>query len=128
MLYEVITDLTTGESKLIVPISKVKDIIHSFTPEDLVYFNHTLISKNGTKVFWLARTLPSWKTTALTANMDGTNIQRCFPDEWGGSHFDWLNDNELRITSYNVCYTKLLRLTKTVCKPGRSPIWGAARL
>lgn len=97
-----LVDLAKGTSELIVPISKVKDIIHEFTPEDLVYFNHTLISRNGSKVFWLARTLPSWKTTALTANIDGSEIKRCFPDDWGGSHFDWLNDKELMITAkYN---------------------------
>lgn len=92
-------DLLSGKSKLIVPISEVEDIIHEFTAEDLVYFNHTLISRNGSKVFWLARSLPSWKTTALTANIDGTDIQRCFPDGWGGSHFDWLNDEKLMITA-----------------------------
>ncbi|TYA78364.1 right-handed parallel beta-helix repeat-containing protein [Seonamhaeicola marinus] len=95
-------DLSSGKSKLIVPIDKVKEIIHEFTPEDLVYFNHTLISRDGTKVFWLARTLPSWKTTALTANINGTDIKRCFPDDWGGSHFDWLNGKELMVTTkYN---------------------------
>ena len=94
-----LVDLASSTSKLIVTIEQVKDIIHDFTPEDLVYFNHTLISRGGSKVFWLARTLPSWKTTALTANIDGTNIQRSFPDGWGGSHFDWLNDDELMITA-----------------------------
>ncbi|MGC6432015.1 MAG: right-handed parallel beta-helix repeat-containing protein [Jejuia sp.] len=94
-----LVDLTTGESKLIVTIEQVKDIIHDFTPEDLVYFNHTLISREGGKVFWLARTLPRWKTTALTANIDGSEIKRCFPDDWGGSHFDWLNDEQLMITA-----------------------------
>ncbi len=92
-------DLETGNSKLIVSIDEVKNMIHEFKEEDLVYFNHTLISRNGSKVFWLARTLPNWNTTALTANLDGTNIQRCFPDGWGGSHFDWLNDDELMITA-----------------------------
>ena len=92
-------DLETGNSKLIVSIDEVKNMIHEFKEEDLVYFNHTLISRNGSKVFWLARTLPNWNTTALTADLDGTNIQRCFPDGWGGSHFDWLNDDELMITA-----------------------------
>jgi len=92
-------DLETGDSKLIVSIDQVRNMIHEFKEEDLVYFNHTLISRNGTKVFWLARTLPNWNTTSLTANLDGTNIQRCFPDGWGGSHFDWLNDDELMITA-----------------------------
>lgn len=92
-------DLAKGKSKLIVTINQVVDKIHEFNADDLVYFNHTLISRDGSKVFWLARTLPSWRTTALTANMDGTNIQRCFPDDWGGSHFDWLNGDQLMVTA-----------------------------
>lgn len=95
-------DLETGTAELIVSIKDVKDIIHPFKDEDWVYFNHVLISDKGTKVFWLARTKPNWATTSLTANIDGTNIQKCFPDGWGGSHFDWLNDDELMVTAkYN---------------------------
>lgn len=94
-----LVDLETGESKLIVTIEDVKDIIHEFNDDDLVYFNHTLISREGSNVFWLARTLPSWKTTALTCNINGRDIKRSFPDGWGGSHFDWLNDDELMVTA-----------------------------
>ncbi len=94
-----LVDLASGASQLIVTIAQVKDRIHEFKEEDRVYFNHTLISRDGSKVFWLARTLPNWGTTALTANIDGTNIQRCFPDGWGGSHFDWLNGDELMVTA-----------------------------
>ena len=32
-------------------------------------------------------------------NRDGTDLRRCFPDGWGGSHFDWLNDKELMVTA-----------------------------
>ncbi len=92
-------DLKTGKSKLIVSISEVKDLIHGFKEEDIVYFNHTLYSREGNKIFWLARTSPNWNTTSLTINKDGSNIQRCFPDGWSGSHFDWLNDDELMITA-----------------------------
>ena len=94
-----IVNLATGESKLIVRISQIKDLIHDYSADDIVYFNHTLISRDGSKIFWLARTLPSWKTSALTANIDGTDIKRCFPNDWGGSHFDWLSDNELMVTA-----------------------------
>ncbi|WP_430933700.1 right-handed parallel beta-helix repeat-containing protein [Saccharicrinis sp. 156] len=94
-----LVDLETGNSKLIVTIDDVKDIIHKFNEDDLVYFNHTLVSRNGDKIFWLARTSPSWKTTALTCNIDGSDMKRSFPDGWGGSHFDWLNDDELMITA-----------------------------
>jgi hypothetical protein len=94
-----LVDLETGEAELIVSINDVKEKIHPFKEEDLVYFNHVLYSDQGSKVFWLARTKPNWATTSLTANIDGTNVQKCFPDGWGGSHFDWLNDDELMITA-----------------------------
>lgn len=92
-------DLETGNFNLIVSIDQVKEIIHKPAGNDLVYFNHTLFSRDGNKIFWLARTLPNWGTTALTANIDGTNIQRCFPEGWGGSHFDWLSDKQLMVTA-----------------------------
>jgi hypothetical protein len=47
----------------------------------------------------MARTQKYWNTTAFTVQTDGTNLQRCFPDEWGGSHFDWLDDDRLMVTA-----------------------------
>jgi Tol biopolymer transport system component len=35
----------------------------------------------------------------LTVNRDGSDLRRCFPDGWGGSHFDWLDGDNLMITS-----------------------------
>lgn len=94
-----ILDLITGKAKLIVSIAQMKDIMPLPKEEDLVYINHTLFSRNGSKVFWLVRTWPGWNTTSLTASTDGSGMQNCFPDDWGGSHFDWLNDDELMVTA-----------------------------
>lgn len=92
-------DLKTGKSKLIVSIAQVKDLVPDVPKSGIEYFNHTLFSRDGSKVFWLARAVPNRNTTSLTVNHDGTNVQRCFPDGWGGSHFDWLDGNNLMITS-----------------------------
>lgn len=94
-----IVDLETGEAKLIVSIAQVKKMVPEIPEEGLEYFNHTLFSRNGSKVFWLARAVPHRNTTSLTVNRDGTDLQRCFPDGWEGSHFDWLNDEELMVTA-----------------------------
>lgn len=94
-----LVNLETGEAKLIVSISQVKDIVPEIPEEGIEYFNHTLFSRGGSKIFWLARAVPHRNTTSLTVNRDGTDLQRCFPDGWEGSHFDWLNDNELMITA-----------------------------
>ena len=94
-----LVDLTTGDAKLIVSIADIKNYVPEIPEEGIEYFNHTLFSKDGSKVFWLARATPQRNTTSFTVNKDGTNLMRCFPDGWGGSHFDWLSNNELMITA-----------------------------
>lgn len=94
-----LVNLETGKAKLIVSIAQIKNIVSEIPKEGIEYFAHTRYSKGGTKIFWLARAIPDRNTTAFTVNRDGSNLQRCFPDKWGGSHFDWLNDNELMITA-----------------------------
>jgi hypothetical protein len=92
-------DLETGIAKLIVSIADVKNHVPEVPEEGKEYFNHTLFSRDGSKIFWLARARPQRNTSSFTVNTDGSNLQRCFPDGWGGSHFDWLNNDELMITS-----------------------------
>jgi len=94
-----LVNLETGKAKLIVSISQIKNMVPEIPKEGIEYFNHTLFSHGGSKIFWLARAIPNRNTTAFTVNRDGSNIQRCFPDDWGGSHFDWFNDDELMITA-----------------------------
>lgn len=92
-------NLESGEAKLIVSIADVKNAVPEIPETGIEYFNHTLFSKDGSKIFWLARATPIRNTSSFTVNRDGTNVRRCFPDGWGGSHFDWLNNNELMITA-----------------------------
>jgi hypothetical protein len=94
-----LVNLETGEAKLIVSIVQIREMVPTITKEGIEYFAHTRFSREGSKIFWLARAIPDRNTTAFTVNRDGTNLQRCFPDNWGGSHFDWLNDKELMITA-----------------------------
>lgn len=93
-----LVDLEAGEAKIIVSVADVKEMVSELPAEGIEYFNHTLFSRDGSKVFWLARAVPQRNTTSFTVNVDGSNLQRCFPDGWGGSHFDWLNSNQLMIT------------------------------
>jgi Tol biopolymer transport system component len=94
-----LVNLETGKAKLIVSISQIRALVPEIPKEGIEYFAHTRYSKEGSKIFWLARAIPNRNTTSFTVNNDGSNLQRCFPDNWGGSHFDWLNDNELMITA-----------------------------
>ena len=93
-----LVDLETGKGKLLVSINEVKEHVPEVREGGIEYFNHILFSREGGRIFWLARAIPQRNTTAFTVNRDGKNLQRCFPDGWGGSHFDWLNENELMIT------------------------------
>ncbi len=94
-----LVDLKTGESSLLVSIADIKEMVPDIPEGGIEYFNHTLISRDGSKIFWLARAIPDRNTTSFTVNTDGSGLKRCFPDAWGGSHFDWLNGDELMITA-----------------------------
>ena len=107
-------DLRTGESKLILSVADVRGMIPAVTQDPtkpgnpLAYFCHTAISADGKKVFFLARSVNwydektmsvqrPWFTTAFTMNRDGSELRRCFPDGWGGSHFNWAPDGTHRM-------------------------------
>ncbi len=94
-----LVNLETGESELLVSIADLKDIVAKVPDGGMEYFNHTLFSRDGSKVFWLARATPERNTVSMCVNTDGTNLLACFPEGWGGSHFDWLNGNELMVTA-----------------------------
>ena len=105
-----LVNLKTGEAELIVSIASLKDQMTQMQdPKGLAYFCHTIISPNAKKIFWLARTVENldaqagfvskWQTTSFTCDLDGSNVRRCFPDGWGGSHFNWKDDKTLAVTA-----------------------------
>ncbi len=94
-------DIETGNTKLLVSYQQIKELVPPITKGNIAWFNHTLFSRKGNRIFWLSRQINEGKriTTSFTVNRDGTELLRSFPDDWGGSHYDWLNDNELMITA-----------------------------
>ncbi len=94
-------NLETGSSELLVSYQQMKNLVPPTKEGNMAWVNHVLFSRKGSKVFWLCRQKEGdgWITTAFTVNTDGANLQRCFPDLWDGSHFDWLNDDELMVTA-----------------------------
>ncbi len=92
-------NLETGESELIVSFLDLKDMVPNIEPGGMQYIDHTLYSKGGSRIMFLARAIPERNTTCFTVDRDGGNLQRCFPDHWGGSHFDWLTDDQLMVTA-----------------------------
>ena len=115
-----LVNLETGDAKLIVPMPSVRDRMPKVTdPKALAYFCHTVFSRDGSKIFWLARSVENlsgqkvvrkWETTAFTCNRDGSNVQRCFPDGWGGSHFNCLDGDRMLVTAKykNAVYSHVL--------------------
>jgi hypothetical protein len=93
--------LETGKDTLLVPLAQIRDKIPPLQGGSIAWFNHTLFSRDGTQLFWLCRQRDAngWVTYAFTANRDGTGLKRCFPDGWGGSHYDWLSGTELMVTA-----------------------------
>jgi len=107
-----LVNLETGEARLIVSVASVRDRMPQVKdPKALAYFCHTVFSRDGNKIFWLARSVENlegqkvvrkWETTSFVCNRDGSNVVRCFPDGWGGSHFNWLDGERLMVTAkYN---------------------------
>ncbi|MBQ7188968.1 MAG: hypothetical protein IJR99_06075 [Kiritimatiellae bacterium] len=105
-----LVNLQTGEAKLIVTIASGKPLMPEVKSEHgLAYYCHTVFSKDGKRIFWLARSVESfdkekgkassWETTSLTCHADGTNVRRCFPDGWAGSHFNWRDDRTMVVTA-----------------------------
>lgn len=92
-------DLESGNAKLLVSMAQVQDLVPEVPEGGIEYFNHTLFSRDGSKIFWLARATPTRNTTSFTVNIDGSNIRAAFSPGWGGSHFDWLNNDQLMITA-----------------------------
>ena len=108
-----VVDMQTGDAKLIVDIASQQDRMPRIKdPNGLAYFCHTIISPGAKRIFWLARTVENldaqvaarghvtkWETTSFTCNVDGTDVRRCFPDGWAGSHFNWYDDETLGVTA-----------------------------
>lgn len=108
-----LVNLRTGDVKMILSIAEARDLMTPITKEDgLAYFCHTIISPGARRIFFLARTVEdfnsqleksghivSWGTVSLTVNVDGTDLRRCFPDGWKGSHFNWHDDETLAVTA-----------------------------
>ncbi len=104
-----LVNLETGTARLIVTIASVRDRMPQVKdPQALAYFCHTVFSRDGQQIFWLARTVENltgqkvvrkWETTAFACKRDGSGVVRCFPDGWGGSHFNWIDGRRMVVSA-----------------------------
>ena len=108
-----LVNLKTGEEKMILSVASARELMPAITSADgLAYFCHTIISPGARRIFFLARTVQNfkeqlaergyvyaWDTVSFTVNTDGTELRRCYPDGWQGSHFNWKDDETLAVTA-----------------------------
>jgi len=85
-----LVDLQSGRYELIVSIAEVKEYLGippNVKENPLMWFNHTLFNKDGSRIFFLARIQKKggWHHTAsLTVNPSGSGLRAVFPSPW-----DW---------------------------------------
>lgn len=97
-------DLETGESELLVSIRQVFDMAVPAYPalrDRHLWFNHTVMSSDGERFFFLARSHGDHSTLdsgMFTARMDGSELRQVIPFGTGVSHFDWRNGREIIAT------------------------------
>jgi hypothetical protein len=108
-----LTDLQTGESRLVVSIARVNALLQE-RGLDLrgahMWFNHVVFNPSDSRFFFLARAwrpehLPDLRNLAtgmFTVDIDGSNLIEAIPFEYGVSHFDWRNDREILATFQDV--------------------------
>ncbi|MEM2885282.1 MAG: hypothetical protein QXF24_04245 [Thermoproteota archaeon] len=100
-------DLEGGGHELILSIADAKELLGvppNAKENPLMWFNHTMFNKDGSRIFFLARIQKKggWHHTAsMTANPDGSGLRALFPSpwDWGGSHYDWLSGTRLMVTA-----------------------------
>jgi hypothetical protein len=100
-------DLTTSETRLIVSIRQVYEMLQADHPELTdrhMWFNHTVFNRTDTRFLFLARTRGPdrrLQTGMFTANLDGSDLRQVIPYGKSVSHFDWRNDKEI-VATFNL--------------------------
>ncbi len=101
-----VMDLATGETRLIVSIGEVYRRLvkrHPELQERHMWFNHTVVNKNDTRLFFLARcwTPPpkvDLESAMFTIGLDGSGLREVVPFGRGVSHFEWRNNTQIIAT------------------------------
>jgi len=99
-----IMDIATGKNRLIVSYDQVVKLeaLPTEVAQEKMWFNHVLFSRDSQRIFFMARVKDANNrnvTAAFTVSTDGSELRCILPYSWGASHFDWVNDKELIITT-----------------------------
>jgi hypothetical protein len=92
-------DLETGEVKMLVSLQDIIDVpyVNGFD-EGKHWFNHLLVSPDGTRTIFLHRwrTSPGrWSTRMFTIGLDGSDLREINPGAGMVSHFIWRDPDHI---------------------------------
>ena len=99
-------DIGSGRVRLIVSIKSVYELLakkHPGLQQCHLWFNHTVFSRDDTRLLFLARArypagAKRFDTAMFTVGINGDNLREVVPFGTGVSHFDWRNDREIVAT------------------------------
>ncbi len=104
-------DIETAKSKLVVTMKDISRIAPP--PSDIegpmLWFHHAHFNPSDSRVFFVAKTRKSGKpmaSAAFTMDSDGSDITLNVPYSWDATHYDWLDDKHMVVTS---AYKKKMR-------------------
>jgi hypothetical protein len=88
-----LTDLTTGQSRLILSLQQIWEFRSgAFDEDQKLLINHITFNTDGTRFLFLARNFPKpggrWSTAIITANTDGSELF-LLSDYSMASHYHW---------------------------------------
>ena len=97
-------NIDTGETRLIVSIAQAYEWLEA-RGRDLggshLWFNHTVINRDDTRLLFLARTRPKaggLQTGMFTVGMDGSSLREVIAYGKRVSHFDWRDGRQIVAT------------------------------
>ncbi len=122
-----IVDLETGESELIVSLEDAFNVepVPEGSEDNLLWFNHVLFSRDGGRIFFMARIHDvddRRQTAGLTVGPDGSDLRCVLPYSWGASHYDWLDGERMVVTSRYQAETPWLHVFFTDGEDDHRPI------
>ena len=95
-------DLTTGKANMVLSIrTLIDELPESETEEGPAWFDHIEFNPSGTRIFFMCRicTDKYWHSSFWTVNPDGSGLKNQIPYKYWISHFDWINDTDILVSS-----------------------------
>lgn len=97
-----LVDIENGKEKLIISLKELAEKNYNLGDN---YINHVSIAPDGEKFMffhiWTTLNKKKWKTRLYVSNIDGSKLKLLEDDCELVSHYDWIDNQHIIITSYN---------------------------